>query len=89
MVTIRRGGHLDRIASNLPPIGPMIDDTKLNKSQKFVRVLELLQRHEGVTASELMSRFQLDDRTLRRYLSDLRDIDLDSLDMYMKNTFEP
>lgn len=54
----------------------MVDDTKLNKSQKFVRVLELLQRHEGVTASELMSRFELDDRTLRRYLSNLRDIEL-------------
>lgn len=54
----------------------MVDDTKLNKSQKFVRVLELLQRHEGVTASELMSRFELDDRTLRRYLSDLRNIEL-------------
>lgn len=54
----------------------MVDDSKLNKSQKFVRILELLQGHEGVTAAELMERFELDDRSLRRYLSDLRDLDL-------------
>ena len=54
----------------------MIDDNNLNKSQKFIRILELLQGHDGVTASELMERFGLDDRSLRRYLADMRDLDL-------------
>ncbi len=51
-------------------------DADLNKSQKFVRLMELLQRRGGVTAGELMSRFELDSRTLRRYLGDLKDLGL-------------
>jgi predicted DNA-binding transcriptional regulator YafY len=51
-------------------------DADLNKSQKFVRLLELLQRRGGITATELMSRFELDSRTLRRYLVDLKDLGL-------------
>ncbi|MEC7948619.1 MAG: WYL domain-containing protein, partial [Myxococcota bacterium] len=48
----------------------------LNKSQKFVRILEALQSHGGVSAQDLMTRFSLDDRTLRRYLADLKALDL-------------
>jgi predicted DNA-binding transcriptional regulator YafY len=51
-------------------------DIDLNKSQKLVRVLELLSRRGGVAAAELMSRFDLDSRTLRRYLVDLKDLGL-------------
>jgi len=51
-------------------------DVDLNKSQKFVRILELLQRRGGVLASELAERFELDARTLRRYLADLKDLGL-------------
>lgn len=52
------------------------DESTLNKSQKFVRLLEALQDPGGGNAYELMSRFGLDDRTLRRYVSDLRDLGL-------------
>jgi proteasome accessory factor B len=53
----------------------MTDDS-LNKSQKFVRIFEIVQRRGGVTAQDLMGRFDLDARTLRRYLSDLKDLGL-------------
>jgi predicted DNA-binding transcriptional regulator YafY len=53
-----------------------MDESKLNKSQKFVRIIELLQGSEGISAAELMARFELDDRTLRRYLADMRDLEL-------------
>jgi predicted DNA-binding transcriptional regulator YafY len=48
-------------------------DTDLNKSQKFVKLLDMVRRRGGVHAEELMERFELDARTLRRYLADLRD----------------
>jgi predicted DNA-binding transcriptional regulator YafY len=48
----------------------------LNKAQKFVRIYEIVQRRGGVNAQELMDRFDLDARTLRRYLSDLKDLGL-------------
>ena len=51
-------------------------DTALNKAQKFVRILEIVQRRGGVGANELMTRFELDSRTLRRYISDLKDLGL-------------
>jgi predicted DNA-binding transcriptional regulator YafY len=53
-----------------------MDDASLNKSQKFVRILEALQAQGGVSAQDLMARFSLDDRTLRRYLADLKALDL-------------
>ena len=49
---------------------------ELNKSQKFVQILSELQQPTGIRADELMARYDLDDRTLRRYLSDLRSIDV-------------
>jgi predicted DNA-binding transcriptional regulator YafY len=49
-----------------------LEDTDLNKSQKFVRILEAVARRGGVSVTELMDRFDLDARTLRRYLADLR-----------------
>jgi predicted DNA-binding transcriptional regulator YafY len=49
---------------------------RLNKSQKFVRVLSEMQQPNGVKADDLVERYDLDDRTLRRYLSDLRAIDV-------------
>ena len=48
----------------------------LNKGQKLVRMLELMQRRGGVRADELVGRFDIDPRTLRRYLADLRDMGL-------------
>jgi len=53
-----------------------LDDAALNKSQKFVRIVELMLQQGGTTSGELMRRFDLDDRTLRRYLADLRAIEL-------------
>lgn len=50
--------------------------SSLNKAQKLVRILELMTRRGGIRASELMERFDLDARTLRRYLSDLKELDL-------------
>ena len=51
-----------------------MDDAALNKSQKLVRIVQLLQRRGGVRAAELGARFDLDQRTLRRYLADLREM---------------
>lgn len=51
-------------------------DADLNKSQKFVRILELVSRRGGVAAHVLAERFELDARTLRRYLADLHDLGL-------------
>lgn len=51
-------------------------DSKLNKAQKFVRFLELLLQPEGVRVVDVMERFGVDDRTLRRYVSDLRSMDV-------------
>lgn len=51
-------------------------DDSLNKAQKFVRIYEVVQRRGGVSAHELMRRFDLDARTLRRYLADLKDLGL-------------
>ena len=48
----------------------------MNKSQKLVRIVGLMTRRGGVRASELRERFELDARTLRRYLADLRDLDV-------------
>ncbi len=49
---------------------------ELNKSQKFVRLVELMLRRGGIRASEAMEQFDLDNRTLRRYLADLRELGL-------------
>ncbi|MEE2752286.1 MAG: WYL domain-containing transcriptional regulator [Myxococcota bacterium] len=46
----------------------------LNKAQKLVKIVELLQRRGGVRAVDLMGRFELDPRTMRRYMADLRDM---------------
>lgn len=48
----------------------------MNKGQKLVRILELLTRQGGVRADVIVDRFGLDARTLRRYMSDLRDLDI-------------
>lgn len=53
-----------------------MSEQDLNKAQKFVRIYEIVQRRGGVNAQELMERFDLDARTLRRYLSDLKDLGL-------------
>ncbi len=53
-----------------------IDPAQLNKSQKFVQILAELQHPGGVKADTLIDRYRLDDRTLRRYLADLREIDV-------------
>jgi len=53
-----------------------MDEKHLNKAQRLVRITELMQQGSGVTAAQLMARFDLDDRTLRRYISDLQGLDL-------------
>ncbi|MEQ1508546.1 MAG: WYL domain-containing protein [Myxococcota bacterium] len=50
--------------------------SSVNKGQKLVQMLELMTRRGGVRASELVERFELDARTMRRYLADLRELDL-------------
>lgn len=49
-------------------------DQSLNKSQKLVKILQLASRKGGVRSAELMTRFELDKRAMRRYLADLRDV---------------
>jgi proteasome accessory factor B len=59
--------------------GPSAGDARLvelNKGQKLVKMMELMTRRGGVRAQELMDRFELDARSLRRYLADLREMDL-------------
>lgn len=48
----------------------------MNKAQKLVKMVELMTRRGGVTAAELSRRFELDARSLRRYLADLKDMDI-------------
>ena len=48
--------------------------TELNKSQKMVCLLGRMAEAGGITAEQAIAEFDLDDRTLRRYLSDLRAI---------------
>jgi predicted DNA-binding transcriptional regulator YafY len=52
----------------------------LNKSQKMVKMVELMQRRGGIRADELRDRFELDARTFRRYLADIRGLGLPLLD---------
>lgn len=48
----------------------------LNKAQKLVKMVELMNRRGGVRAGEFMERFDIDPRTMRRYLADLRELGL-------------
>jgi predicted DNA-binding transcriptional regulator YafY len=50
------------------------------KGQKLVKIVELMQRRGGIRAHEIMGRFDLDARSFRRYMSDLRDLGLPILD---------
>lgn len=52
----------------------------MNKAQKLVKMVELMSRRGGVSASELSRRFELDPRSLRRYLADLKDMDIPIID---------
>lgn len=52
----------------------------LNKGQKLVRMLELMTRRGGSNRLDLMERFDLDARTMRRYLADLRDLGIPIID---------
>ena len=65
----------DELDAELEGVVP-IDDAQLNKAQKFIRLLESMQAQGGITTGEVISRFGLDDRTLRRYLADLRELGL-------------
>ena len=49
-----------------------MDETTLNKSQKFIRILEAVTQPGGAGVEELTERLGIDARTLRRYLADLR-----------------
>ncbi len=46
----------------------------MNKAQKLVQMVQLMARVGGIRASELEERFELDARSLRRYLADLKEI---------------
>ena len=50
------------------------------KGQKLVKIVELMQRRGGIRAYEIMGRFDLDGRSFRRYMSDLRDLGLPIID---------
>jgi predicted DNA-binding transcriptional regulator YafY len=49
---------------------------EFNKSQKIVLLLSAMADAGGITAEAAIDTYDLDERTLRRYLSDLRDIDV-------------
>jgi predicted DNA-binding transcriptional regulator YafY len=50
------------------------DTERFTKAQKMVRLVEWMQRRGGVRMEEIRERLDLDVRTLRRYLADLRDL---------------
>ena len=50
------------------------DPKTLNKSQKFVQLLQELQAPEGIKANDIMEKYAIDDRTLRRYITDFAGI---------------
>jgi len=52
------------------------DTTGLNKAQKLVRLVEWMQRRGGIRVTEIEASLELDPRSMRRYLSDLRDMGL-------------
>ncbi len=52
----------------------------MNKAQKLVEMMELVRRAGGVRAAELRNRFDLDARSLRRYLADLRTLGVPLVD---------
>jgi len=54
----------------------MNDYSGLNKGQKLVRLLEWMQRRGGIRVREIEAALDLDPRSMRRYLADLRDLDL-------------
>ena len=53
---------------------------EINKSQKLVMLLARMQEAGGIRADEAVEQFDLDDRTLRRYLADLRGINVPVID---------
>lgn len=48
----------------------------LNKGQKLLRMVEMMEASGGVTADELRDVLDLDSRGLRRYLADLRELEI-------------
>ena len=58
----------------MPNVEQNFDPKELNKSQKFVQLLQELQNPEGVKANEIMDKYAIDDRTLRRYITDFATI---------------
>ncbi len=52
----------------------ILSEKDLNKGQKLIRILQRLQRPDGARASELLADFELNERSLRRYMTDLREI---------------
>lgn len=53
---------------------------ELNKAQKLVRLVEWMCSPGGIRADTVCERFELDARTLRRYLADLKDMGLPVID---------
>jgi proteasome accessory factor B len=53
---------------------------RLNKAQKLVRMVEWMSTPGGIRATAVAERFELDARTLRRYLTDLKDMGLPVID---------
>ena len=49
------------------------DPKSLNKSQNLYKSFRM-QNPEGVRANDLMDKYAIDDRTLRRYITDLAGI---------------
>lgn len=58
----------------------MNDNSGLNKGQKMVRLMEWMQRRGGIRVREIEATLEIDPRSLRRYLSDLRDLGLPLLE---------
>lgn len=46
----------------------------LNKTQKMLQIVRLASRPGGIRTVELLDRFQIEPRTLRRYLADFREV---------------
>ena len=53
-----------------------IDLENVNKAQKLLLIFQEIARPQGAFIDELKEKFELDDRTFRRYVKNLIDINI-------------
>jgi predicted DNA-binding transcriptional regulator YafY len=64
-----------------------IDLENVNKAQKLLLIFQEIARPQGAFIDELKEKFELDDRTFRRYVKNLIDINIPIQKEKTKNDF--